>query len=85
MCNESNGWQAAGVTGEECTCRPRVCVLGSRSQQCVHPTVSRLPGDALNQACRSMAPKRSCPWCDPSTRAKRAASTLTVHTDCAKF
>lgn len=42
--------------------RPRVCILGSRQQQCVHPAVSKLPGDAANQACRALTAKRGCPW-----------------------
>jgi len=46
--------------------RPRVCILGSRQQQCVNPNVTKLQGDAVNQACRAMTAKRSCPWCaDP--------------------
>ena len=44
-------------------CRPRVCVLGSRQQMCVHPAVSRLSGPAMNQACKTLTSKRQCPWC----------------------
>ena len=48
-----------------CWChRPRMCILGSRQQMCVHPTVSRLSGPACNQACKALTAKRQCPWCD---------------------
>ena len=43
--------------------RPRVSILGSRQQQCVHPAVSKLSGEACNQACRALTAKRTCGWC----------------------
>ncbi len=41
-----------------------MCILGSRQQMCVHPTVSRMNGPACNQACKALTAKRQCPWCD---------------------
>ncbi len=40
--------------------RPRTCILGSRQQMCVHPTVSKLQGSAQNQACRCLVAKQEC-------------------------
>lgn len=42
--------------------RPRVAVLGSRQQSCLHPKVQNLPTAACNQACRSLTSKRACKW-----------------------
>lgn len=41
--------------------RPKMCILGSREQMCVHEELSNsLRGLALNQTCRSMVKARSC-------------------------
>lgn len=37
-------------------------MLGSRQQLCLHPTVSKLPGGAANQACRALVASRTCSW-----------------------
>ena len=42
------------------TYRPRMAVLGSREQLCVHEKVSALRGSALNHACNSMSAQRKC-------------------------
>ncbi|KAK9810499.1 hypothetical protein WJX72_011819 [[Myrmecia] bisecta] len=42
--------------------KPKTCVLGSRQQMCLHPTVSALSGAAANQACRAVTTSRSCQW-----------------------
>jgi hypothetical protein len=34
--------------------RPKISVLGSRSQMCVHPSISKLEGAALDHACRQI-------------------------------
>ena len=43
-------------------CRPRVAVLGSRQQLCLHPSVSTMAGGAANQACRTLVASRTCSW-----------------------
>ncbi len=43
--------------------RPKSAVLGSRQQMCQHPTISKLPAAAGNQACRAATKSRSCAWC----------------------
>jgi regulator of telomere elongation helicase 1 len=40
--------------------RPRMTVLGSREQLCVHPKVSKLRGGAQNHACNTLSNTRSC-------------------------
>ncbi len=40
--------------------RPRMCVLGSRHQMCVHKDISQLSGAAQNVACRAAVASRSC-------------------------
>ena len=40
--------------------RPKTCVLGSRQQMCIHPTVSKIQGNAQNQACRALVAKQAC-------------------------
>ena len=47
---------------EEDACRPRVAILGSRQQLCLHPTVSTLSGGAANQACRGVVASKDCSW-----------------------
>jgi regulator of telomere elongation helicase 1 len=39
---------------------PRMSVLGSREQLCIHPTISKLKGGALNHACSKLSITRSC-------------------------
>lgn len=46
-------------------CRPRAVILGSRQQMCLNPGVKRLPGGAMNQACRAHVGARTCSWCAP--------------------
>ncbi len=41
---------------------PKVAVLGSRQQSCMHPTVQQLPAAAANQACRGLVARRACKW-----------------------
>ncbi|EIE26626.1 DNA repair helicase [Coccomyxa subellipsoidea C-169] len=43
-------------------CRPRAAILGSRQQMCLNPGVKRLPGGAMNQACRAHVSSRTCSW-----------------------
>ena len=40
--------------------RPRVSILGSREQLCVHPEVSKHHGSVQNHMCRSLVATRSC-------------------------
>ncbi len=40
--------------------RPRMCVLGSRTQMCVHKDISQLSGAAQDFACRTAVASRSC-------------------------
>ena len=40
--------------------RPRVTVLGSREQLCVHPQVKLERGTAQNHQCRSMIASQGC-------------------------
>lgn len=47
-------------------CRPRAAILGSRQQMCLNPGVKRLPGGAMNQACRAHVGARTCSWCAPT-------------------
>ncbi|KAK9916347.1 hypothetical protein WJX75_001590 [Coccomyxa subellipsoidea] len=56
--------QLAQVMGELRTCgyRPRAAILGSRQQMCLNPGVKRLPGGAMNQACRAHVGARTCSW-----------------------
>ena len=40
--------------------RPRMSVLGSREQLCVHDKISKLKSSALNHACNCITAQRSC-------------------------
>ena len=40
--------------------RPKLSLLGSRDQLCVHPEVSKLSGGAKHGACSALAKTRSC-------------------------
>ena len=40
--------------------RPRISVLGSRQQLCVHPEVSKLRGAAQNCACQKLVAAKAC-------------------------
>jgi hypothetical protein len=42
--------------------RPRMTVLGSRAQMCIHPRASKLSGPGLNHMCRALTTTRSCHW-----------------------
>eukprot|EP00803_Ostreobium_quekettii_P006236 evm.model.scf_209.9 EVM.evm.TU.scf_209.9 scf_209:54383-63697(-) len=42
--------------------RVKSAVLGSRSQQCIHPEVSKYTGNAINLACRRLVRQRRCSW-----------------------
>ena len=39
---------------------PRMTVMGSREQLCVHPKLSRMRGAALNHACNTLSSQRGC-------------------------
>ena len=41
---------------------PRMTVLGSREQLCIHSRVSKLRGSALNHACNSTTASRGCTY-----------------------
>ncbi|WVZ69869.1 hypothetical protein U9M48_018591 [Paspalum notatum var. saurae] len=41
--------------------RPKMAVLGSREQMCIHDEVSKLRGRAQNNACHFLCKKRLCP------------------------
>lgn len=41
--------------------RPKMAVLGSREQMCIHDEVSKLHGRAQNNACHFLCKKRRCP------------------------
>lgn len=38
----------------------RGSVLASRQQTCLHPTVSKMPAGAANQACKQLVASRKC-------------------------
>ena len=42
--------------------RPKVCVLGSREQLCVHEEVSQARGQAQGAACQALVAAQSCRW-----------------------
>lgn len=48
---------------------PKMTILGSREQLCIHPEVSELSGTAQSQACRSKTRKNQCQY---FTRLRRA-------------
>lgn len=54
--------QLAQVVSElrETAYRPRMTVLGSREQLCVHEKVSKLKNGVINHACNSLNSKRGC-------------------------
>ena len=39
---------------------PRTCILGSRSQLCIHPKVSKLSGGIQAQTCRKFVSTHKC-------------------------
>jgi regulator of telomere elongation helicase 1 len=39
---------------------PKICILGSRQQLCVHPRVSQESGSVQNNMCRTLCASRSC-------------------------
>jgi regulator of telomere elongation helicase 1 len=43
-----------------CAYNPRVSILGSRKQMCIHPDVSQMHGNRQNLVCRTMVAKHSC-------------------------
>jgi len=61
-CASDNGVQLAQVVGElrATRYRPRLSVLGSRQQTCVHRDISELSGAAQNSACKAAVASRSC-------------------------
>ncbi|KAI8817649.1 helicase C-terminal domain-containing protein [Fimicolochytrium jonesii] len=42
--------------------RPRVCVLGSREQMCIHPEVSTVPNVARSAICKQKVQKKTCEY-----------------------
>ncbi|KAJ1402048.1 hypothetical protein B484DRAFT_405534, partial [Ochromonadaceae sp. CCMP2298] len=54
--------QLAQVVGElrETSYKPRMTVLGSREQLCVHEKISKLKAGVINHACNSLNSKRGC-------------------------
>jgi regulator of telomere elongation helicase 1 len=54
--------QLAQVVSElrETKYRPRMTVMGSREQLCVHEKISKLKSSVLNHACNSLNSKRGC-------------------------
>lgn len=44
----------------------RTAILGSRSQMCLHTTVSKMNGAAANTACKSMVSHRQCAFYNKS-------------------
>ncbi len=42
--------------------RPKMTVLGSREQLCVHDKVSKLKGAVMNHTCNAMNSKHACPF-----------------------
>ncbi len=41
---------------------PKMTILGSREQLCIHDKISKLKGSALNQACNARCAKHSCQY-----------------------
>ena len=56
--------QLAQVVGElqSTNYRPKMTVLGSRDQLCVHERISKLKGGALNHACNTTNTQRACSY-----------------------
>jgi regulator of telomere elongation helicase 1 len=56
--------QLAQVVGElkSTSYKPRMTVLGSRDQLCVHEKISKLKGGALNHACNTANSQRACSY-----------------------
>lgn len=54
--------QLAQVVGElrKTSYKPRMTVVGSRDQLCVHDKISKLKGGALNHACQAATANRAC-------------------------
>ena len=54
--------QLSQVIGElkSTTYRPKMSVLASRQQMCVHRDISKLAGTAQNMACKAAVAARSC-------------------------
>eukprot|EP00002_Diphylleia_rotans_P000223 TRINITY_DN10114_c0_g1_i1.p1 TRINITY_DN10114_c0_g1~~TRINITY_DN10114_c0_g1_i1.p1 ORF type:complete len:548 (+),score=68.82 TRINITY_DN10114_c0_g1_i1:68-1711(+) len=47
---------------KRCAYKPRMCVLGSRAQFCIHQDISKLNGTVQSIACRSAVSNRSCQY-----------------------
>ncbi|XP_057860129.2 regulator of telomere elongation helicase 1 homolog isoform X2 [Cryptomeria japonica] len=45
---------------KSCSYRPKMVVLGSREQMCIHKDVKKMQGRSQNNACRSLCKSRSC-------------------------
>lgn len=56
--------QLAQVVGElkSTNYRPRMTVLGSRDQLCIHEKISKLKGGALNHGCNTANTQRACSY-----------------------
>lgn len=61
--------------------RPKVCVLGSREQLCVHPEVSKLSGNAQSTSCQAMTMSQQCVFYRKLQDEKRKAGGLLPHPD----
>jgi regulator of telomere elongation helicase 1 len=61
--------------------RPKVCVLASREQLCVHHEVSRLSGTAQSAACQALTASSSCSFHRRLQEEKRKAGGILPHPD----
>eukprot|EP00899_Mesostigma_viride_P006227 jgi/Mesvir1/15605/Mv03214-RA.2 len=53
-------WLGGNTTHASGWPRPRMSVLGSREQMCIHSAVSKVKGHAQNHMCRAVTSARSC-------------------------
>ena len=51
--------------------RPRVSILGSREQMCVHPEVSEMSGTQQNHMCKALVASRSCKYKNESDKVQK--------------
>jgi regulator of telomere elongation helicase 1 len=61
--------------------RPKTCILGARSQLCIHPTVSNARGEAQNQMCRQLVTSFGCEFHQNIEGTKRDESIINKISD----
>eukprot|EP00981_Chlorochromonas_danica_P004720 scaffold954_cov173-Ochromonas_danica.AAC.6 len=67
---------------ENTSYRPKMSVLGSREQLCIHEKVSRWKGSKINHACQMLTTRRGCHYknnMDNTTSTTSSSSSAKVH------